>query len=135
MYFVLIGHGRPRPLVLGDISQLIVATERPRFESRSGLPFWNGSSSLGLGFLNPTSQLKRTNVKGFCTQLVIKWASYKLFLSNRRIFWCRHEAQLSTRTLNQFSTRSEQWNQTCGFLYTLEKYLNVFPTKPPRLDK
>ena len=72
---VIIGHGRPRPLVLGDISQLIVATERPRFESRSGLPFWNGSSSLGLGFLNPTSQLKRTNVKGFCTQLVIKWAS------------------------------------------------------------
>ena len=29
----------------------------------------NGLSSIGLGFLNPTSQLKQANAIGFCMQL------------------------------------------------------------------
>ena len=31
--------------------------------------FSQGGSSIGLVFMNPTSQLKRTDTKGFCMQL------------------------------------------------------------------
>ena len=42
--------------------------------------------------------------------------SQKPGLSDRQIFWFRHDDQISTNLLNYFSARSVDWNQTCWYL-------------------
>ena len=57
----------------------------------------------------------------FTSQLL----SQKQFLSDRQIFWCRHVAQVTTRSTSHHPSRLVSWNQTYGFLKIWRKFVIV----------
>ena len=58
-----------------------------------------------------------------CYPFIASQICRKLLLFNQQIFWCWHEAEITTGTLNHFLSRTVYWFQIYEFFKLSNKYL------------